>query len=464
MAERTSLTTDAAGRRVMTKVGLNAEQTAALAREVEQLEAARHPGVVELVGVDGSGVGSMLLTAHVDGPTLAAVGPLPLEEAAGLLAALATTLADLHELGLVHGAVEPEHVIVGPGGRPVLCSLGYGGRFGEPVGPAPAVARRFIDPARADAVVQSPAFDVYAIGAVARFLAPNPPPGHALCTLADQAMAEDPTIRPSARALAQALQDGVPAARLPRGLATPAPSHPAPPRTSPAPADPLAALRRAGAGGRRTRPRPSAVLGAVVAVAAIGAAVVIAGSAAGGPAPPRTAPSLPIPEPDPPHEAEPGPTTTRAGLTSSSSTATSTSTSTPAVATTVRRDCPVTAAVLQADVNGDGCPDALRYADGLLEAGDVRWALGQAGDQVATGDWGCQGSRTLALFRPSTGEVFRFDGWALPGVDLKATAVARVRDGLALRAADVDRDGCHEAVVERAAGTAEVIRLPPVRP
>ena len=97
---------------------------------------------------------------------------------------------------------------------------------------------------------------------------------------------------------------------------------------------------------------------------------------------------------------------------------------------------------------------------GSSRPGTLRWALGRAGDQVAAGDWGCQGTRTLALFRPSTGEVFRFDGWATPGQDLKATAMVRVAGGVAMRAADVDRDGCHEAVVERATGTAEVIRLP----
>jgi hypothetical protein len=164
--------------------------------------------------------------------------------------------------------------------------------------------------------------------------------------------------------------------------------------------------------------------------------------------------------PIPIDEVQPGPTTTRAGLASTTTTP-STSTTTSVAS---RRNCPVANAVLQADVDGDGCPDALRYADGLLEAGDIRWALGQAGDQVAAGDWGCQGTRTLALFRPSTGEVFRFDGWATPGRDLQATAVVKVTGGVALRAADVDRDGCHEAVVERATGTAEVIRLPRVAP
>jgi hypothetical protein len=162
----------------------------------------------------------------------------------------------------------------------------------------------------------------------------------------------------------------------------------------------------------------------------------------------------------PPTEVQPGPTTTRAGLTSTSRTAPSTSTTT--IAAAARRDCPTANAVLQADVDGDGCPDALRYTDGLLEAGGARWALGQPGDQVAAGDWGCQGTRTLALFRPSTGEVFRFDGWATPGQDLRATAVVRVPGGVAIRAADVDRDGCHEVVVERATGAAEVIRIPRV--
>ena len=305
MAVRTSVTTDAAGRRVLAKVAANAEEAFRLAHEAAQLEAARHPGVVELVGVDGHGVGSILLTAHVEGPTLAQTGRLPLEESAGLLAALATTLADLHDLGLVHGGVVPEHVIVGPGGRPVLCGLAYGGRAGEAAGPLPPVAAAFADPARTGADVLSPAFDVFELGVVV-----------------------------------------------------------------------------------------------------------------------HTAHRL-----DHHHR---------------------------------RRDCPVASAVLQADVDGDGCPEALRYADGVLEAGAIRWALGRSGDQVATGDWSCQGARTLALFRPSTGEVFRFDGWAAPGTDLQAVPVGRVQGGLVLRAADVDRDGCHEAVVERATGPAEVLRL--VRP
>ena len=465
MQERTSLATDAAGRRVMAKVAGNAEEAVRLEREAAQLESARHPGVVELVGVDGHGVGAILLTAHVDGPTLGRVGRLPLEEGAGLLAALATTLADLHELGVVHGAVCPDHVLVGPGGRPILCGFGYGGRVGQPVAPTAGVPREFVDPARTGADTLTPAFDVFAIGALSRFLAPDPPSGHIMASVAEDAMSHDVSARPSARVLAEALQREVPSARLPRGLD----AGPAVP-SRPAPSDPLAGLRqdRGGLGGRRpARPRAAVVVAAVAAIGVIGGAILLAGSSA--PPAPTVVTDLGAPPSSPPgrpqaDEDQPGPTTIRAGLASSStsSVASPTSTSTlPPPSTVVPRgsDCQPALGVLQADVDGDGCADALRYVDGILHAGDVRWAVGEAGDQVAVGDWGCQGSRTLALFRPSTGEVFRFDGWAGPGRDLTAAAVARVQGGLALRAADIDRDGCHEVVVERATGAAEVIRL-----
>ena len=465
MQERTSVATDAAGRRVMAKVAGNAEEAIRLEREAAQLECARHPGVVELVGVDGQGVGAILLTAHVEGPTLGGVGRLPLEEGAGFLAALASTLADLHELGLVHGAVCPDHVLVGPGGRPILCGFGYGGHVGQPAGRASGVPREFVDPVRADDDTLTRALDIFAIGALARFLAPDPPAGHILARVADDAMSEDVSARSSARVLAEVLQSEVPAARLPRGLEI-GPAAPA----RPAPSDPLAALRhdRGGSGGRRpARTRATVVMAAVAAVGVIGGAILLAGSSA-PPAPTVTtevgAPLLSTADRPEADEDQPGPTTIRAGLASSSTStlAAPTSTSTlpsPSVAAARRSDCPAAMGVLQADVDGDGCADALRYVDGILHAGDARWMLGEAGDQIAIGDWGCQGSRTLALFRPSTGDVFRFDGWAGPGRDLTATAVARVQGGLALRAADVDRDGCHEVVVERATGAAEVIRL-----
>src|SRR5690242_4475726 len=69
--------------------------------------------------------------------------------------------------------------------------------------------------------------------------------------------------------------------------------------------------------------------------------------------------------------------------------------------------CPLVAAPLRADIDGDGCDEEVSFADGVLTAGAVRMQLGAPGDQVALGRWTC-GPVTVALLRPGTGEVFRF--------------------------------------------------------
>ncbi len=91
----------------------------ALACEVERLEQARHPGVVELLehGEDH------LVVRWAGGETLETWRPA-LPQAAALLAAVAATVADLHELGLVHGRLQARHVVVGPDGRPRLAGFG----------------------------------------------------------------------------------------------------------------------------------------------------------------------------------------------------------------------------------------------------------------------------------------------------------------------------------------------------
>src|SRR5437588_11459041 len=93
--------------------------------------------------------------------------------------------------------------------------------------------------------------------------------------------------------------------------------------------------------------------------------------------------------------------------------------------------CPAVANALQysnalrADVDGDGCDDELSFSDGVLSTGAVRMRLGSAGDHVAVGRWTC-GAATVALLRPATGEVFRFDGWATAGRAVPAVALVRV--------------------------------------
>src|SRR3989442_6829684 len=87
--------------------------------------------------------------------------------------------------------------------------------------------------------------------------------------------------------------------------------------------------------------------------------------------------------------------------------------------------CPAVANALRADVDGDGCDDGLSYADGVLAAGAVRMHVGAPGDEIALGHWTC-GPVAVALLRPATGEVFRFDDWAAQGRAIQAVALGRV--------------------------------------
>ena len=348
------------------------------------------------------------------------------------MASLATTVADLHDMGIVHGAIVPEHVLVAPDGRPVLCGFGSAGRVG-------------------DGDERQPSTDVAALGRLLRRLATGPD-ARGLRRVAEAATADEPDARPSARDVAAELSAAVPGARLPApkpaaaglggdpardlrslvggahaGRGRRRPPQPAEPRPRsvllgtdwdaavvdgpadesrrPRPSRPRWMVERPALappprhrGRRRTGVRSGAMLGAMVAVVAVGLIPRHRGRRR-RPTPPgrpplpwrcrppghrRPPPRLPLPRASP--ARRPG------------------------------QDCPVPASVLIADVDGDGCLDALRYADGVLEAAGARWAVGQAGDQVATGDWSCRGTRTSCCSDHPPGEVFRFEGgrWAEP--------------------------------------------------
>jgi hypothetical protein len=57
--------------------------------------------------------------------------------------------------------------------------------------------------------------------------------------------------------------------------------------------------------------------------------------------------------------------------------------------------------------------------------GPLAWEVGQAGDVLAVSDLGCDGTLEAVLLRPTTGELFVFDGWAPPGAPATATALPR---------------------------------------
>lgn len=87
------------------------------------------------------------------------------------------------------------------------------------------------------------------------------------------------------------------------------------------------------------------------------------------------------------------------------------------------RPCPATAATssdvtVVADVDGDGCPDAVGWDGERAEATvhpaagqPVAFALGAPGDQLLVGDWDGDGAASPALYRASTGVLATFDDW-----------------------------------------------------
>lgn len=87
------------------------------------LQAAQHPGVVTFIACHQDDDSIELRTRFCGSRTLASTAQLPVERIAGIMAALATTVADLHELGLAHGRITADHVLISSTGRPVLCGF-----------------------------------------------------------------------------------------------------------------------------------------------------------------------------------------------------------------------------------------------------------------------------------------------------------------------------------------------------
>ncbi|HUQ62288.1 MAG TPA: hypothetical protein VM121_00860 [Acidimicrobiales bacterium] len=454
------------------QVHLKTGPPARIAREAELLACTKHPGVVELIGVEGD-LDPTLVTRRIDGQALAEVMTLSRAEVAGIVAAVASTLADLHQRDIVHGAIAAEHVVLGPGGRPVLCSFGYGGRVGRSSPDAPPIADEFVDPNHHDGDPLDPSVDVFGIGSLLRSLL-NPVSrsrSDPLLRLADEATAADVERRPTAAQLATAINDAVPDAVLPgTSRATRLGNGPPLPRPGA-----LEELRRAHAPSPRPRSfrlrplklGPTVTLGFISVVGALVVGLAIsAANGRSGPSPvaaPAVEASLPF-----------AGVTTLAGAPETTTTVLPSSTlfpstvfppttvvpSTAAVAATGLDSfrCPAVTASLVADIDDDGCAEKLQYADGVLTAGTVRWSVGEAGDQVATGDWSCGGQSQLALLRPRTGDVFLFDGWASQQ-DLVAVAVTRVEGGFTLRPGDAGDRGCQRLVVDRRDGPPVVVPI-----
>jgi hypothetical protein len=462
-----------------------------LRREAELLTAIAHPGVVELRSFTEEAGRAELRQRWAGSRCLAGTRPGRVEEAAGVVAALAHTVADLHDAGLAHTRIDATHVVVAPDGRPVLCGLGDAST----------------DPA-------DRAQDVWALGRLLNELVGTdgelePIPDRrlkrrdkrwhgyrlrAMLMLADQATAE-PDHRPSARQLARSLATTIPDARLiadadegartpPVGavlthLDTEAPASAPPDDTTSAgpasaPTDNATSLERVEPQGRSDVVASATAEGvlsdddarweALWGVVERGAGPLHAVVDHELPSQHDERPPEHVEPPRPPNTrrrllirggagvhaaaalagaaliafglmglraataAPPSQRLTRSTRPTSVRTAATPSRSRPAHVATGR--CPTVRAPA-VDLDHDGCGEAVLVSGRRVTAGDAQFEVGRPGDQLVLGSWNCTGQVTPALLRPTTGEVFVFSSWAGDHpVVVPATAQVDGADGL----------------------------------
>ena len=424
-----------------------------LRREAALLADLAHPGIVRFVALTGEAGALRLLTRYAGRETLATWRPRRADELARVFADLTEAVRYLHAQGVVHRSIRPAHVVIDAHRRPLLCGFSNAGGSGE------------VDLATEQLV------DVVAVGETLLHVLDGAEEGwprssrrrddqRLLERLRAAAQAAADGRVPGAKALAGQIpthrgdagaphpagtdrsdRDGVPHS-IPETVEAPARHGPPPgarPRAprrrlaghpGPGGIDARGALRRARRG--RRRPRRATVLATAVVCAgcALGTLMVMrldgdrtvpaAGDAglldglAATAADRRAGPSAP-PDPAPGDGAVP---------------------------------CRPPGGGAR-DVTGDGCANEIIIDSGGVLVDGIRYPVGETGDQLAVGDWDCDGVATVALVQDG-GRVYLFDGWP-EGAALVGELVVDLTPPV--RLADVPRGACNELVVHYAGGT-----------
>jgi hypothetical protein len=437
----------------------------ALRREAALLADLAHPGIIRFVALTGDTGALRLLTRYAGRETLATWRPNRADELARVFADLAEAVHYLHAQGVVHGSIGPAHVVIDAQRRPLLCG------FSE--------ARR----GRESDLAAEQLVDVAAVGTTLLHVLDTAEAGWPRSSrrrddqrlverlrIAAQAAADGRV--PSAKALAGQISThrsdgdaqnpagtdqsdcGGSSRSIPRpgeASARPGPRRWAPlqrlaGRPGPGGIDPRAALRRAHRG--RRRPRRATVLATAVVCAgcALGALMVTrldgdrAASPAAGTGPLDGSATLTANR----SAGPPAP----AGVASHPEAVAAAPWSAPPAPDDDVADCRPPVAGYR-DITGDGCAEEVIIDSGAVLIGGVRYPVGEAGDQVAVGDWDCDGVATVALVQDG-GRVYVFDGWP-EGAALVGELLVDLTPPV--RLADVARGACNELVVHYAGGT-----------
>jgi hypothetical protein len=422
-------TVDLEGRSIVVQRANDDADRAHLVHEATMLALARHPGVVEIIRRDADG--GELVTAG--GQPFRSRSGRP-EQALPTLAAVGEIVADLHSLGLVHGAIDDDAIIISPDGRPRLGRFGRAGLAGH---------------ATEDGTILRPSLDVEALaGMVSAVVDDSPSPStirrrrrshSGQPSGLSRVLAAGRTGQwPPARRLAQAIEAEIAARyppaeeraridpltiqrptagdRVPVGPASPTPSPADDPVAAAAPVDPFATLRPSPPETRRwPPPRLASIVAAMVGVMAI--------------------------------------TWGALGLTAARSRSTGRA-STPT--TDAGRRTPSTSSPARSTLA------PVVTAGGPVTIGDVRYSIGQPSDQVAVAEWACADSPTALVLRPVTGELFAFGGWATAGHDIVARPAGHLAPGSRLSLTR-DTKGCAVLTGIEPGGTRTTIDPDPPR-
>ncbi len=95
-----------------------------LRHEAELLNTIRNEGVVTAIGFEESEERCELRLRYLEAATVAEHPPLRCHDMLDFLIAVGTTIAELHQEGIRHGAVNRDHVLLARPLRPVLCGFG----------------------------------------------------------------------------------------------------------------------------------------------------------------------------------------------------------------------------------------------------------------------------------------------------------------------------------------------------
>ena len=474
-----NVTVSRSGDRLIAVKQVPAAHVRNIEREAETLRRLDHPGVVRFVDlIETPDGGRALHTDFVNSDTWT-TRPFtdPTERAAGV-AALADVVADLHDIGLAHGQIDPSHVLHGDGDRPVLCG------FRQATEATPDNRRQ----------------DLVALADLCHHPAQQPGPlAGKLSALADEARAGRLDVRELARRLAM-VSDKRPAAAIPARAGRARVDGPRSKRSqrrslvvAAAVLGASAAVLAAGVwtrGGQATSAPVTVVAGAAppavqasmevgetsepgggeatdvasppIAVAADSAPAITENTATGADAaatrgsfPPNPAVAAGEHPTDPADYGASSPPNTAAataehptdpadyGASSPPNTAAATGEHPTATAATPAPMIPgmfgpgaaagpgLAGAAVGGAVNSAAGASLLPPTssgadrpppDGLaghepgtvVEHGGRLYGVGAPGDFVETGDWDCDGEPTPAIVRPSTGDVVLFDAWPAP--------------------------------------------------